>query len=51
MTAQSAFARTESEMMLHPIARENFDTAVIAMNGHRDGDGTFWILQPNALQL
>ena len=48
MITQSAFRRTEREMMLHAIAGENFGRAVVHVNRQRDGHGAFRKLKPLA---
>ncbi len=51
MIPQSAFGGTEREMMLHPVAGEDLDGAVVQVDGQRDDQGAFGIFEPLAMAL
>ncbi len=49
MIAQSAFRRAKREMMLHAVAGENFNGAVVHVDGQRDSQGALGKFQALAV--
>src|SRR5688572_28543216 len=49
MVTNAALCRPEREMMLNPVALEDFGAAIVPMNGDGDGDRTLGIFQAVAV--